>query len=63
MSVPTPMNPDGMKGGGEGGAVGAPAAIANAVSDALGGAKVVATPLTPERVYQLAADTAAATAA
>jgi carbon-monoxide dehydrogenase large subunit len=54
MSVPSPLNPDGMKGGGEGGAVGSPAAIANAVSDALGGAKVTQTPLTPQRVYALA---------
>jgi carbon-monoxide dehydrogenase large subunit len=54
MEVKTPMNPDGIKGGGEGGAVGAPAAIANAVSDALGGVPVNETPLTPERVYRLA---------
>jgi carbon-monoxide dehydrogenase large subunit len=53
MAVPTPHNPDGMKGGGEGGAVGAPAAIANAVSNALGGAPVTETPLTPQRVFEL----------
>ena len=35
MVVPTPLNPDGIKGGGEGGAVGSPAAIANAVADAI----------------------------
>jgi carbon-monoxide dehydrogenase large subunit len=54
MSVPTPLNPDGIKGGGEGGAVGAPAAIANAIANALGGAPVNQTPLTPQRVYDLA---------
>ena len=42
----------GMKGMGEGGAVAPPAAIANAVRDALAplGAEVNETPLTPERV-------------
>lgn len=50
MEIPTPHNPDGIKGGGEGGAVGAPAAIANAVANALPGARINATPLTPARV-------------
>ena len=45
--VPTPLNPDGIKGGGEGGAVGSPAAIANAVADAIHPARVTATPITP----------------
>jgi carbon-monoxide dehydrogenase large subunit len=43
----------GMKGMGEGGAVAPPAAIANAVRDALagaGGAEVNETPITPRRV-------------
>ena len=42
----------GMKGMGEGGAVAPPAAIANAVRDALSaiGAEVNETPMTPERV-------------
>ena len=54
MVVPTPLNADGMKGAGEGGAVGAPAAIANAVADALLplGAKITETPLGPETVYR-----------
>lgn len=56
METPTPLNPDGIKGGGEGGAVGAPAAIANAVADALRPARVTATPLTPERVCRLAGE-------
>jgi carbon-monoxide dehydrogenase large subunit len=52
MEIPTPHNPDGIKGGGEGGAVGAPAAIANAVADALPGARINATPLSPSRLYR-----------
>jgi carbon-monoxide dehydrogenase large subunit len=49
---PTPRNPLGFKGLGEGGAIAPPAAIANAVEDALRpfGVEVSATPLTPERV-------------
>jgi carbon-monoxide dehydrogenase large subunit len=35
LETPTPLNPYGMKGTGEGGAVGSPAAIVNAISDAL----------------------------
>lgn len=58
MAVPTPLNADGMKGAGEGGAVGAPAAIANAVADALIplGAKITETPLGPETVYRALQD-------
>jgi carbon-monoxide dehydrogenase large subunit len=51
MVVPTPLNPDGIKGGGEGGAVGSPAAIANAVADAIHPGRVTATPITPDRVF------------
>jgi carbon-monoxide dehydrogenase large subunit len=36
VQTPTPLNPLGAKGIGEGGAIGTPAAIANAVADALG---------------------------
>src|SRR5581483_6147913 len=55
LHTPTPHNPDGMKGCGEGGAIGPPAAIANAVSDALSpfGIVVTRTPVTPLRVYEL----------
>jgi carbon-monoxide dehydrogenase large subunit len=55
LHTPTPHNPDGMKGCGEGGAIGPPAAIANAVSDALSpfGIVVTETPVTPLRVYEL----------
>jgi carbon-monoxide dehydrogenase large subunit len=49
LEIPTPLNPLGVKGLGEGGAVGAHAAVANAVADALLplGIKVQATPLSP----------------
>jgi carbon-monoxide dehydrogenase large subunit len=52
MEIPTPLNPDGIKGGGEGGAVGAPAAIANAVASAIRPARINATPLFPARVHE-----------
>jgi carbon-monoxide dehydrogenase large subunit len=41
------------KGVGEGGAIAAPAAVLNAVADAVGGATVARLPLTPERVLAL----------
>ncbi|MEM7339479.1 MAG: molybdopterin cofactor-binding domain-containing protein, partial [Actinomycetota bacterium] len=52
---PSPTNPLGVKGLGEGGAVGPPAAIANAVEDALRdhGVVVRSGPLTPSRVRDL----------
>ena len=52
----TPLTVEGVKGMGEGGTIGAPAALANAVGDALApfGAKVTDLPLHPERVWQLA---------
>jgi aerobic carbon-monoxide dehydrogenase large subunit len=52
LSTPTPHTEYGMKGMGEGGAVAPPAAIANAVRDALAqiGAEVNETPITPRRV-------------
>ena len=47
-------NPLGVKGCGEAGAIGAPAAIANAVVDALKplGVRHVEMPLTPERLWR-----------
>jgi aerobic carbon-monoxide dehydrogenase large subunit len=55
LETPSRVTPGGQKGMGEGGAIGAPAAIACAVADALApfGAAVVALPLTPERVHAL----------
>jgi CO/xanthine dehydrogenase Mo-binding subunit len=52
--APTPLTPLGAKGAGEGGTAAAGAAIANAVSDALG-AEVLELPITPQRVLELAA--------
>jgi carbon-monoxide dehydrogenase large subunit len=51
---PSPLNPLGVKGVGEGGAVGPPAAIANAICDALApfGVEFNATPVTPEHIVQ-----------
>jgi carbon-monoxide dehydrogenase large subunit len=53
--APTPLNPLGVKGVGEGGSSGAGAAIANAVADALAplGVPVTALPLTPDRLLEL----------
>jgi aerobic carbon-monoxide dehydrogenase large subunit len=52
LHTPTPYTEYGVKGMGEGGAIAPPAAIANAVRDALAslGAEVNETPLTPRRV-------------
>src|SRR5262249_60850429 len=52
LYTPSPLNPLGVKGLGEGGAIGPPAAIANAVEDALGVA-INATPITPSRLAAL----------
>jgi len=52
MVTRTHLNDDGIKGGGEGGAVGAPAAIANAVADAIYPAPITATPITPDGVFE-----------
>jgi aerobic carbon-monoxide dehydrogenase large subunit len=51
---PSPLNPLGVKGVGEGGAVAPPAAIANAVCDALApfGVEVNATPIKPEQLVR-----------
>lgn len=54
VETPSPMVPGGFKGMGEGGVISAPAAIVNAVSDALGGVPIGRYPLTPERVCALA---------
>jgi carbon-monoxide dehydrogenase large subunit len=53
IATPAPSNPLGVKGGSESGAIGAPAAIGNAVIDALWhlGVRDIALPITPERVW------------
>lgn len=48
-----PLGEVDFRGVGEGGAVVAPAAVVNAVSDALGGIAIEQLPLTPERVWSL----------
>jgi carbon-monoxide dehydrogenase large subunit len=54
MCTPTPHTEYGMKGMGEGGAISPPAAIANAIRDALKpfGAELNETPMTPQRVRE-----------
>jgi len=58
LEIPSPLNPLGIKGLGEGGAVGAHAAVANAVADALWqlGHEVRATPLTPGEIGRMLAE-------
>ena len=55
LEFPSPRNPLGMKGLGEGGAISPPAAIANAIDDALAplGVRVTETPASPARVLAL----------
>jgi aerobic carbon-monoxide dehydrogenase large subunit len=54
VETPSPMNPLGIKGVGELPTVAAPAAVANAVMDALAGFGVrhIDTPLTPEKIWR-----------
>jgi aerobic carbon-monoxide dehydrogenase large subunit len=60
--APSPGNPLGAKGAGEGGVDGAGAAIAAAVEDALGVSRAItAVPVTPEVVRAIAAERAVAT--
>jgi carbon-monoxide dehydrogenase large subunit len=53
--APTPLNPLGVKGAGEGGSSGVGAAIANAVADALSplGVSITELPLSPDRIRAL----------
>lgn len=55
METPSPWTRFGQKGIGEGGAIGPPAAIANAVNDALGplGVEVTELPISPRRLLAL----------
>ena len=50
--APSPLNPLGVKGAGEGGIVGTGASLANAVANALG-IEIKELPLSPERVRRL----------
>jgi aerobic carbon-monoxide dehydrogenase large subunit len=60
VETPSPSNPLGVKGIGEGGAIAAPPAVANAVLDALRplGIRHLDLPLTPERVWRAMLDCA-----
>jgi carbon-monoxide dehydrogenase large subunit len=55
IETPSPVNPLGVKGTAEGGAIAGHAAVANAVADAIAhlGAEVRATPLTPSVIHGL----------
>jgi carbon-monoxide dehydrogenase large subunit len=61
MESPSPYTEFGVKGIGEGGAIAPPAAIANAVNDALrplGAAELLQSPITPQRVLRAIAEAA-----
>jgi carbon-monoxide dehydrogenase large subunit len=55
LDLEKPKTLGGVRGMGEGGTIGAPAAVANAVSDALAplGQQVTVLPVTPERIFRL----------
>lgn len=57
VETPSPRNPEGLKGAGEGGTMPAPAVIANAIDDALAplGVVVPGVPLSPSRLLSLIA--------
>ena len=57
LEHPSPSTLGGFNGVGEGGTIGAPAAIANAVADALAllGIEITELPITPERLFRLLA--------
>ena len=57
LERPSPTTLGGFKGVGEGGTIGAPAAIANAIADALAplGVEITELPVTPERLFRLIA--------
>jgi carbon-monoxide dehydrogenase large subunit len=59
--VPSPLNPLGVKGCGEAGAIASPAALMNAVIDALSplGVKDMDMPATPQRIWRAIHDAAA----
>jgi len=55
LETESPSTVGGFRGMGEGGTIGAPAAIANALSDALSplGGEIFELPMTPERLFRL----------
>jgi CO/xanthine dehydrogenase Mo-binding subunit len=58
LETPSPLNPLGVKGVGEAGAIPVPALVAEAVDDALApfGVRVREMPLSPSRILELIAD-------
>jgi carbon-monoxide dehydrogenase large subunit len=58
LHTPSPRNPLGVKGVGEGGAISPPAAISNAIEDALApfGIRITETPVSPSRLVRLLAE-------
>jgi aerobic carbon-monoxide dehydrogenase large subunit len=64
VEAPSPTTLGGFKGVGEGGTIGAPAAIANAVADALAplGIEIAELPVTSERLFRLLASAGKASA-
>jgi carbon-monoxide dehydrogenase large subunit len=58
METELPDNIGGFRGMGEGGTIGAPAALANAITDALAplGLNINELPITPERLFRLIGD-------
>jgi len=58
METPSPLNPLGVKGLGEGGAIAPPVTIANAIADALApfNAEFSSTPIKPEQIVMLVRD-------
>ncbi len=57
LETPSPLTPGGVKGMGEGGTIGAPAAIANAVADAVRhlGVQITTLPIRPDSLLQRSA--------
>jgi carbon-monoxide dehydrogenase large subunit len=55
LETPSPVTLGGFRGMGEGGTIGAPAAIANAIADALAplGIEVAELPMSPDRLFRL----------
>jgi carbon-monoxide dehydrogenase large subunit len=55
LETPSPLNPEGIKGAGEGGTMPVPAAIANAIDDALAplAIRLEHVPLNPSRLREL----------
>jgi carbon-monoxide dehydrogenase large subunit len=60
METPSPLNPLGLKGAGEGGTIAAIAALLSAVENALEpfGVRIAEAPITPQRIVELLGEAA-----